>query len=109
MVILLMRSLRRLAADQQSLPALWQLRGLKEKRYPPPPSLYTGCPLSGLAHDVVNVAILNPYLITASRPLHSRVIYGTYECSPSEKPTPIPLILVLKNNPFSCKTRTFSL
>ena len=31
------------------------------------------------------------------------------ECSPSEKPTPIPLILVLKNNPFSCKTRTFSL
>ena len=44
-----------------------------------------------------------------SRPPHSHVKHRTYECSPSEKPTPIPLILVLKNNPFSCKTRTFSL
>ena len=40
---------------------------------------------------------------------HSHVKHRTYECSPSENPTPITLILVLKNNPFSCKTRTFSL
>ena len=44
-----------------------------------------------------------------TRPPQSAVKHRTYECSPSEKHTPIPLILVLKNNPFSCKTRTFSL
>ena len=43
------------------------------------------------------------------RPPHSHAKHRIYECSPSEKHTPIPLILVLKNNPFSCKTRTFSL
>ena len=32
---------------------------------------------------------------------------GTYECSPSEDPTPIPLILVLKNNPFRVKRELF--
>ena len=42
-------------------------------------------------------------------PPHSHAKHRIYECSPSEKHTPIPLILVLKNNPFSCKTRTFSL
>ena len=47
--------------------------------------------------------------MAGSRPLHSHVKHKTYECSPSEKPTPIPLILMLKNNPFSCIAQTFSL
>ena len=41
------------------------------------------------------------------RPLHSRVKHRTYECSPSENLTPIPLILVLKNNPFLVKRELF--
>ena len=67
------------------------------------------CPCKLIAHGSDKDHNNDIHVQVYSRPPHSHVKHRTYECSPSENPTPIPLILVLKNNPFSCKTRNFSL